>query len=209
VAARLRALEGAVGDRTSAEGADVLRRHVQACAPCQRTFGARVAALASTCALRSRQVPAGLLDDLRTRVLTQVRSHPGGGMSPAFLDAPASLARWRGVAMAASVLLVAGVALVASGRLALAPERPETDRVLRDALLPRLDARNLQEGDDILQPVLLPGRGVQGFYPAHLTGPKRQSGGSLNGAAPPARRAGDAARPAGAPPAGDAGDSSE
>jgi len=178
-----------------------------------------VATLESTCALRSRQVPAGLLDDLRTRVLTQVRSHPGGGMSPAFLDAPASLARWRGLATAASVLLVAGVALVASGRRALAPERPETDRVLRDALLPRLDARNLEAGDDTLQPVLLPGRGVRDFWRSQRIGPSGgngvgpngvgSNGAAPNGAGQPAKRAGDAVRPAGAPPAADATESDD
>jgi|GEM_PF-6747692 len=174
IPARLRALERAAGDGASAAGAQEMRRHLQACAPCQHTHGARLTTLEGLCALRSRQVPGKLLEDLRSRVLTQVRRPAAdgvhaGGMSATFLDAPVSLARWRRVALAASVLLAVGVGLVVSGRLSLAPERGVQDRELRDALLPRLDARQgfaagAGNSDDVLQPVLLPGRGMRGYF---------------------------------------------
>ncbi len=188
--ARLRALERGAGDAASAAAVHELRRHLGACAPCRQAHGARLAALEGLCALRSRQVPGGLLEDLKSRVLTQVRTPTAGrltaghgdagGMSAAFLDAPASLARWRGVALAASVLLAVGAGLLASGRLSLMPARGTQDQDLRDALLPRLEARREPErggasrSDDVLQPVMLPGRGMGGYFvgrPAASPGP--------------------------------------
>ena len=54
--ARLRALGRAAGDGASAAGAQELRRHLGACAPCQHAHGARLTTLEGLCALRSRQV---------------------------------------------------------------------------------------------------------------------------------------------------------
>jgi hypothetical protein len=219
--ARLRVLERSAGDAASAAMAQELRRHLTGCTPCREAHAARLATLEGLCALRSREVPGGLLEDLKSRVLSQMRapstSQPGsartdaarldaGGMSAAFLDAPASLARWRGMALAASVLLAVGGGLLASGRLALVPESGAQDRELRDALLARLDARygrtdgdprldgSGRRDDDALQPVMLPGHGMRGYYvvrPTPVRAPPRTAG--TTASQPEAPRAGPAA----------------
>lgn len=93
--------------------------HAAACGACRARHGARLAQAQGVVALRSRRVPAGLLDGLTDDVLARARSAPrGGGMSRAFLDAPQSLARWRAAAAAAGVLVVVLGGLAASGRIA-------------------------------------------------------------------------------------------
>lgn len=145
VPACLEQVERPGGDAQALERLEGLERHLAVCAGCQRRHGARVRALRPLCTLRSRALPDGWLDDLGTRVLAGVRTGARhGGMSPAFLDAPASLARWRRVALAASVLVVTGAALLASGRLTLTVGRPSADEGvldLREVLLERFDAR--------------------------------------------------------------------
>jgi hypothetical protein len=165
VAERLTALERACGDPASAGHAQGLERHLAGCPPCTQRHGARLARLEGLCALRSRDVPAGMLDDLRARVLAGVREGGSGGMSAAFLDAPASLARWRRMAVAAGLLLAVGAGLVVSGRLELRAPAGTHDLDLRDALLPQLaTGLKLDHDEDTLQPVLMPGQGVSGFY---------------------------------------------
>jgi hypothetical protein len=142
-----------------------LRAHLGTCRPCAARLGARWRAVEGVFALRTRALPDGLLDDMRSRVLAGLHAHPAVGMSPAFLDAPVSLARWRAFATAAGVLLAVGVGLVATGRLGFrSPEGPQ-DQDLRDALLPPFTAtRAAGEGDDLAQPFLMPGRGVRNYY---------------------------------------------
>lgn len=145
VPARLDQLERPGDDASALERLSAVERHLATCAGCRRRHALRLQTLRPLVTLRSRALPEGLLDDLGTRVLARVRTGAGhGGMSPAFLDAPASLALWRRVALAASVLVVGGVALLASGRLTLnLGGRAAGDGTLelRDLLLERFDAR--------------------------------------------------------------------
>lgn len=168
MASRLAALEHAAGDRASHGALQALRAHLDACPACRDRHAGRVARIEGVCALRARAVPDGALEGLRQRVMAGVASGTHAGMSEAFLDAPQALARWRAVAVAASLLLVTGAGLLASGALDRASTRPERD--LRDTLLPPLarpwtpSAAPQRPGDDLLQPVLMPGQGVRGFY---------------------------------------------
>lgn len=144
VAPALARLTRAAGEAPAGETLRALRAHLGACAPCRTAHAARLQALEGLCALRDRRLPAGLLDDLGARVLAEARQGARSGMSVAFLDAPRSLARWRRMAVAASVLVAAGAGLLASGRLAWrdpAAGRGPVGPDLREVLLERLDAR--------------------------------------------------------------------
>ena len=88
-------------------------------------------------------------------------------MSPAFLDAPRALQRWRQLALAASLLLAVGSGLVMSGRLGGPREgsRGAGDDP-REGLLERFDVRRradvVSEG---LTPVsFYPGRGLPDYW---------------------------------------------
>lgn len=189
--ARLRALEHAAGDGASLAGLQALRAHAAACPACQLAHARALQALEGLCTLRARPVPDGALDGLRERVLAGVAAGASAGMSPAFLDAPVALARWRMVGVAASVLFLAGAGLMAAGVLGVTPAPTGRERDLRDTLLPPLAGPSgvrtgpRASGDDVLQPVLLPGHGVRGYY----LQPLRVRGGRLPAA--PASESGD------------------
>lgn len=168
--ARLRALAQGAGDASSLGTLQALRQHAQDCPSCHLQHARALRDLEGLCALRARPVPEGVLDGLRERVLEGVATGSRAGMSPAFLDAPLALARWRMVGVAASVLVLAGAGLVLTGVLGVAPAPAGRERDLRDTLLPPLagppGVRTAPRaaGDDLLQPVLLPGQGVRGYY---------------------------------------------
>lgn len=178
---RLRGLAQSPGDAGSLARLRALQAHAGACARCRLQHGVELARLEGLCALRGRAVHEGALDGLRERVLAGVAAGTRAGMSEAFLDAPRALARWRMVGVAASVLLVAGAGLMAAGVLGVTPAPTGRERDLRDTLLPPLAgpsgvrALPRQAGDDLVQPVLLPGQGVRGFY----LPPQRGRGGRL------------------------------
>ena len=115
----------------------------EACANPSPTLARRLQAVRSRFALQERAAPAGDLAGLVDDVQAAVAGSPWqrAGMSGAFLDAPRSLARWRGAAVAACVLLAVGVGVL--GRANVSFEEGPTPRPLsdpRDELLQRFDA---------------------------------------------------------------------
>ncbi|MFV1959069.1 MAG: hypothetical protein ACC662_06610 [Planctomycetota bacterium] len=135
-----RGLTPARGDDTVPETLRHLHAHLRRCASCADRHGRRLDILRARWALRNREIPGGLLDGFYDTVRQATAHAPlGGGMSLAFLDAPRSLRAWRGVALAASLLLVAGATYVftegrGAGSTAQAPgEIPLHDA--RDRLL--------------------------------------------------------------------------
>lgn len=120
--ASLARLERALtGELTCEEARDALmglRRHLGSCPSCSARHGARYRRVESVWALRGRCVPEGTFEDFYAAVRERVPYGPvGGGMSPAFLDAPRTLRLWRGAAIAAAVLLAAtaGFAVTRAG----------------------------------------------------------------------------------------------
>jgi hypothetical protein len=171
VSGELRALGSAVGDSRSRTRLDALHAHAARCAECRSRHGAALARLAGVCALRSRA-----LAGLSTEVLARIRSGPAaGGMSPAFLDAPHSLAVWRRVAVAASLLVAVGAGLWATGRMGWrdgpgGTRDPEV-RDARESLLLRWNAPRRGGGDAAFDledasvtPVVFPARGQRDFW---------------------------------------------
>lgn len=175
-AALLSEVERTSGGASPEAALTALGRHATACFPCRTRHRARLGVVEGFCALRARAVPDGLLDDFSDCVLARTRGVAPGtlgaaGMSPAFLDAPRSLATWRWTAVAASLLLTVGGGLWASGRLAWrgaeAPPAAERDGALelRDALLDRLDARGTDEAPAAtVQPVDFLTRGSNDYW---------------------------------------------
>ena len=97
-------------DGSPREALDSLEAHLDACADCRSRYVARLDRLQGLQALRERSAPDGTFDDFYAQLSERIPFAPaGGGMSPAFLDAPRSLRVWRGAALAASLLFAATV----------------------------------------------------------------------------------------------------
>ena len=148
-----------------AEALDAASSHLEACSPCRTRLGARLSRLQGLHALRERSAPEGTFDGFFDQVRERVPFAPaGGGMSPAFLDAPRSLRLWRSAALAASVLLAAtaGFAFTrgSGGGLDPAVERPLHDprERLLEAYDARPDARGVRDVRDATR------RGYDGFF---------------------------------------------
>jgi hypothetical protein len=150
---------------------ECLCAHVRACSACRARHGSRLAGVECFSALRARAVPDGLLDGMGEKVLARARhGGSGGGMSAAFLDAPQSLARWRHLALAASLLVAVGGGMFLTGRVGwreAAQPAPRGDGTiaLREGVL---EAWDVQRTDDPVtervQTVSLPSRGVPGYW---------------------------------------------
>lgn len=119
-----------------------VERAAAACETLTPALARRVQRVQASVQLQGRRPPARDLDGLFEAVRDGVAGDPWAraGMSQAFLDAPRVLARWRGAAMAACVLLAVGA--FALGRTQGAGD-DDTGRPLhdpRDELLERVDA---------------------------------------------------------------------
>jgi hypothetical protein len=119
-------------------------------------------------ALKSREVPPGVLDGLCAAVQARLASvPPGGALSLAFLDTPKALRRWRTAALAASLVVAGGVGLLASGKLRVEEGSPRE--------VPLIDARGVlledMEAPDV-GPIAPRGNGVRvgTRWPAHQAG---------------------------------------
>ena len=109
-----------------------LEEAAAACGALPPALARRVQQLRARFVLQARAEPSGALDGLYEEVRAAAAADPWGraGMSGAFLDAPRSLVRWRGVALAACVLLAVGA--IALSRAEVRFDEPAGPRPLQD-----------------------------------------------------------------------------
>ena len=120
--ARLRALRRHDAPPASVPSLGDLAAHLGACPACATRHGRALAEAEALSALHARELPVDSLEGFYDGICERAPYvAAGGGMSPAFLDAPRTLLRWRRAAIAASLLLALGTGYALSGGFASGP----------------------------------------------------------------------------------------